>query len=415
MYHRTIDKGLKSSVKSFLTVVCMSVMSAYIVSCGEDRTYEYDELTMPGHYAEDMMKANYLWGDSLKPLEWKDYFASPAAFLEKLTKQAPNGDKWSYVNIDTLLVDHHERGTFNHVNSYGLDYVIMIDPTGETTKQYARILNVYPQSPAFECGLERGCFVSLIDGEKVTSKNIEQLKQGRSRTLTVNELGYNAEDGSLFLQSENTVMMGSSRKVDEGQVMNSFMVNSTTAYIMLTNLDGDEGVPALKSLLKTNPRTVIVDLRLCNQGTIDKALEFASLLSDKSGTFLNTTYKTSRSGENKSYMIDTPNYTGEIFFITGNYTQGASEWLIQGLKSMSDEGRIHVYGTPSAGQDLLLEEMQSPYSYTLHYAAAFVTDCTGSPAAKVVPDVKVDEYEYVQLYPYGHRNEVVLNMILNGE
>ena len=82
---------------------------------------------------------------------------------------------------------------------------------------------------------------------------------------------------------------------------------------------------------------------------------------------------------------------------------------------MSDEGRIHVYGTPSAGQDLLLEELQSPYSYTLHYAAAFVTDCTGSPAAKVVPDVKVDEYEYVQLYPYGHRNEVVLNMILNGE
>ena len=42
-------------------VACM--ISALIFSCGEDRTYEYDEMTMPTHYAEEVMMENYLWGD----------------------------------------------------------------------------------------------------------------------------------------------------------------------------------------------------------------------------------------------------------------------------------------------------------------------------------------------------------------
>lgn len=394
-------------------VACM--ISALIFSCGEDRTYEYDEMTMPTHYAEEVMMENYLWGDSLKPLEWKDYFASPSAFMDKITKQSPDGDKWSYIDVDTLSVDHFERGKFNHFDSYGLDYVLMTDPTGETTKQYARILTVYPHSPAAECGIERGSFISLIDGEKVTSKNIDRLKQGRERKLTVSLLGFNENDGSIYWASTDTLIMGKSRKVTEGQIWNSYLIDRNTAYIMLLNLNDEDAVDALQTLLTTNPQTVIVDLRLCNQGSIDKVMEIASLLSDKSGVLLKTSYNSRRSGENKIYEITKPHYSNEIVFVTSNYTQGAAEWLIHGLKGLSDKGRISVFGTSSAGQNVLLEEIQSPYSYTINYAAAYITDGEGNAVSSIVPDVTINEYEYIKLYPYGNRFEAVLDSILNRQ
>ena len=107
-----------------------------LFSCkGEDRTYEYVELTKTDHWIEDAMKEWYLWGDSLKTVEDKNYFKKPEEFLKILTLQAPEKDKWTYCSNDTIEEDYHERGYFNHVDSYGLDLAIITDPTNQTTKQ----------------------------------------------------------------------------------------------------------------------------------------------------------------------------------------------------------------------------------------------------------------------------------------
>ena len=107
------------------------------ISCGDDRTWQYEEMTQHNHWLFAEMKDKYLWGDSLKEFEpaWKDYFNQPSEFLSKLAAKSKQGDSWSYVEVDTLNEDRHKRGNFNHVNSYGMDFVLMNPP-------YVRIHNL---------------------------------------------------------------------------------------------------------------------------------------------------------------------------------------------------------------------------------------------------------------------------------
>ena len=76
-----------------------------LVSCGKDRTYEYEEKTVGCHQMQDLMTEWYLWGDSIKDLDWQQYFAKPTEFITKLTAQSKANDKWSYCLIDTIESD----------------------------------------------------------------------------------------------------------------------------------------------------------------------------------------------------------------------------------------------------------------------------------------------------------------------
>ena len=48
-----------------------------------------------------------------------------------------------------------------------MDVLLMNDPTGETTKQYARVVTVYANSPAERCGLQRNDFIGQVDDNKM--------------------------------------------------------------------------------------------------------------------------------------------------------------------------------------------------------------------------------------------------------
>ena len=91
-----------------LAIVALAVVST---GCGEDRTHEYEERTGLDHWMMDVMREEYLWGDVLKDLTWKDYFAKPDEFMAKITAQAPVDDEWSWCAIDTLpkaMEDHRD-------------------------------------------------------------------------------------------------------------------------------------------------------------------------------------------------------------------------------------------------------------------------------------------------------------------
>ncbi|MDE5550464.1 MAG: hypothetical protein K2I99_03830, partial [Bacteroidaceae bacterium] len=119
-------------MKRLLTCILTIVGILMGVSCGEDRTYEYEEKTQHNHWAYDVILDTYLWADSLNDFTptWKSFFSTPSSFLSTLTAKSQHSDKWSYVLVDTLEEDPHQRGYFNHFDSYGLDFVLMTDPTG---------------------------------------------------------------------------------------------------------------------------------------------------------------------------------------------------------------------------------------------------------------------------------------------
>ena len=75
---------MKTSLHAVLCACCL--MS--VLSCAEDRTYEYEEKTQHNHWMLDVMRDKYLWAENLATYEpsWKDFFSQPKAFMETLAK-----------------------------------------------------------------------------------------------------------------------------------------------------------------------------------------------------------------------------------------------------------------------------------------------------------------------------------------
>ncbi len=402
---RTISHGTAAVFSAVL-------LATGLFSCGEDRTYEYEENTADCHTLQDVMAEWYLWNDSIRDVSWSDYFASPTSFISKLTALSP-GDKWSYCLIDTVESDGNPCGYFNHVDSYGMDFVVMTDPTGETTRQYARVITVYPNSPAERCGLERNDFIARIDNNNMTTSIASQLVNGRSRTIVVNRLAVNREEATYYWSSIDTVTLEKSEKVSVDAVLINRIVSPGVGYIMLSNMDEtDMIVASLKTLMEKSPGTIVFDLRLCNQGTIECAHEIAKLISNVDGTFLQTKWNSSKSSNNTSYDVSaSADY--RLFFITNGKTQGAPEWLIYGLRSLG-QSDMTVIGTKTAGQNVMLKSIPTNYKFTVYPAVAYVAGHDGAYDYDegLVPDSVLDELGYVSLYPYGNEYEIILNTIL---
>lgn len=409
----SIFGGIRNRIKSGAVALtaALSLVGGFF-SCGEDRTYEYERETAACHTMQKLLAEWYLWNDSIRDLAWKDYFVSPTSFISKLTALSP-GDSWSYCLIDTVESDGNPCGYFNHADSYGLDFVVMTDPTGETTRQYARVVTVYPNSPAERCGLDRNDFIARIDNNNMTSSLTSQLVNGRSRTMVVNRLAVDTDEATYYWASIDTVVMEKSEKVSVDPVLINKMVSQDVGYIMLSNMDEtDMIVASLESLLAKNPTSIVFDFRLCNQGTVECAYEIARLVGNADGTFLQTVWNAGKSSNNSSWSI-TSSAGYRLFFITNGKTQGAPEWLMYGLRSLG-QADMTVVGTTTAGQNVMLQAIPTDYEYTVCPAVAYVADGDGTYdyGSGIVPDSVIDELDYVNLYPYGSEYEVILNTIL---
>lgn len=391
------------------------ILSAMCVSCAKDRTNEYVEKTQGNHWMQTVMQEWYLWADSLQDLDWKQYFATPSTFVSRLTSQSDADDKWTYCSVDTIVADYHKCGTFNHYNSYGLDLSLMTDPTGETTKQYARVLTVYPGSPAERCGLQRGDFISQVGESKMSSKVMGYLEKGFARQLVVSRLGVTDDGDTFYWTDTDTLQIEASEQVSVSTVLRHGMLTSDVAYIMLTDMNDFDAIsPAISALMSRHPSDLIVDVRLCNVGTIDCAVQMARTIGNASGTMLRTIWNSYKSSNNTTYDIESASGCN-LFFITSSYTQGAAEWLIWGLKSLGQDN-VTVVGTTTAGQTVMLRDFPTQYYYTIHAAVAYVADADGDYGYKdgITPDEAINEFDYVQLYPYGDPRETMIYHIMSN-
>lgn len=386
-----------------------------LCSCAKDRTYEYEEKTRGNHWMETAMQEWYLWGDSLQPLDWRQYFAAPATFVSRLIAQSKANDNWSFCSIDTVQTDNYPIGKVNRTNTYGIDYVLMNDPTGETTRQYARVVTVFPGSPAMRCGLQRGDFIAQVGDEKITRNVADRLLKGLERKLVVNRLGMDNSEGEIFWATVDTLNMETSEAISIPAVMSCNMLTDDVAYIMLTSLADYSSIESsLAQLLANSPADLIVDLRLCNYGTLDCVLSVANQIATTSGPFLRTVWNENKSNNNTTFNINAS--TGlHLFFITSNYTCGAAEWLIYGLQTLQPSD-VRVVGQTTAGQYVMLQAVPSDYYFTIYPAVAYVCNAEGDCNYKsgIAPDDEIDEVSYMWLFPYGDPREVVIDFILEN-
>lgn len=429
--------NLKDRVHT-LVLVCLLV--AGMCGCAEDRTYQFEEKTSEARWIESEVQEWYLWADTLPAMGWKDYFSKGDAFLKKLTAKINKSDKWTYCSVDTTETDHYERGVYNHLDSYGMDVALMQDPTGATSRQYARVKTVYAGSPAERCGLERNDFIEFIDGTRVSSSNISKLSKGGKRTLVVAKFAYDLEQQTYYWDRIDTVAMERSEYVEDEAFALDYVYDvygRNVGYLMCNRLvggphernGGDDYKVALDNAMEmfrsARLSALIIDLRLCNYGDMDMVRRLASYVvggAHKGETMLNTLWKESKSMMNEAVKVDdavAANGLGmqQVYFITGEYTQGAAEWLIRAVESVLGNDNVFVVGKKTGGRNVLTHAVSSEaYCKTLHLAAAYVADASGNYdyTTGIQPDLEVDEYTYADLYPYGDLREVVLNAVVSS-
>lgn len=408
-------------------------------SCGEDRTYEYEELTAGTHWIETSMRQNYLWNDSISSLAWKDYFAEPSDFLSRIIPSSlPGGqvDSWSYCIDSSDNADPLQRGHFNHKSSYGIDFVVQSDPTGATNRSYARVTMVYPGSPADRCGLRRNDFIASVGGERVSTSNVALLESGKSTDIAVGRIGYKPEEAIIYWTSEDTLKLQASEYVEDTPFMvdTVYDIDGTRiAYLMDNRLvkGPDEsaftGKPYMERLdeifaefKRRSVSGLVLDLRNCSYGDIDCALQLASYIVPSSAygsVFCQTYWNSINSTNNKSYVYDASLTGGnglnlpKVCIITGGYTCGAAEWLIHSLRATMGASNVVLVGTSTLGQNVMTMSYASDYGFTICPVVAYVADSNGDYdySSGITPDVVMNEFEYIYLNDYGAIDEVMLN------
>jgi len=376
---------------------------ALLCSCGEDRSHEYEELTAHSTWMLEQMRDYYLWGDELAaPSSYKTYFQTGTSFFSTLTSSVGKSDSWSYCLVDSTATDPHTRGYFSHLDTYGLDFTVVTDPTKATSRQLAYITYVAAGSPAAQCGLSRGMFVSMADSTRLTSSNASTyLKSGSAHEITAHHI--DTLDAQAYVWTDTLALQlpASCQVVEAAFPVRSFVSygGSWIGYLLCTRLVAwpDELSSASASdpiyreqldqhmqyFLQAQPTELVLDLRYCNYGTLDMACRLASYIvpeNRRSALFAQTFWNSRHADQNATYAFDTSLPSLElsrVYVLTSSYTQGAAEWLIRGLRSALGDDNVILVGSATKGQNVLTGYVASGYGHQLFPAVAYVADADG--------------------------------------
>lgn len=413
------------------------LLCTLLLSCkGEDRSHEYEELTAHNNWMLTVMQDKYLWGDQLQEPTYKSYFYPGTQFFSTLTSSQK--DTWSYCLVDSAITDPHTRGNFNHLDTYGIDFTVINDPTKTTSRSFARVTHVVEGSPAAQAGLRRNSFISIVDDTRITSSNASKyLVNGKEHSIVFHHLDTLVTDSvepTTYIWTDSIeATLPASRYVEEkafpvAKVFDIYGINiaylmatrlvpypdeqQTSGNIFLADLDAK-----MQAIMAFRPAELVLDLRLCNYGTIEMAQRLASYIVPtalKDRTFLKTKWNDRYAANNTTYTYDTTIGSLElphIYIITGTYTQGAAEWLIKALQQTLGHENVTIIGTATKGQNVMTQYIASGYGHQLYPAVAYVTDESGdiSPTP-ITPTYTVNETANTYLLymnEYGDPNEIL--------
>lgn len=370
-------------------------------SCGEDRSGEYAALTQEDRWIEQQMQNIYLWYYDMPTVKEENYFAEPKEFFQSLlSTKCRNGEGDTFSTFESTASDNSTTGNSLHIDetsSYGFDFTIYSDPTGTTAHKMARVLFVLPDSPAEECGLKRGDWITKVGKANVTENNYGYLIQGGATTLTIANLNYTVENEEIVLSwgEETTLEIGASRQVSSNPFYKTAIFNENQSgknigYLMYdryapgvtdTGTEYNEEMKQLFANFKNEGvNEFILDLRYNPGGAVSCITELCSFLApaehlgqplfslqyNNLNTDRNSTYKLNTELASQNLGIST------LYVITSPYTASASETTIYCLKPYMN---VKVIGSTTVGKNVASIGLVSPYNFTLHPIVATIYNC----------------------------------------
>lgn len=387
-----------------------------VVSCGEDRTHEYLEMTEENQWTYTCMRESYLWADGIKSPKREDFFASTSNFFKTLLA---SGDKVSFFT-DTVSA-----------GSYGLTSTIMRDPLGENRGDYyALVLYVEPGSPAAQAGLERGNWISSVGGKKLTSSGLKLLQSGDATDI-VRRLVEVDDEGGYSWSEYDTLTISPSADIASASVSLDTIYNirsGKVGYVVFRNFNNDGLVEHVNEIAlgfaAEDITDIVLDLRYCNGGNIENTAAVASIfapqsvvgapfakLLDKDSVV--TTYSYPEAAVNLSEK--------RLYIITGNMTSGVAELFTASVNASRGMHEVVTVGAVTAGANVITEKFESPYGFSINPAVAqmFISNGNTLQPGGITPDYSIDELtELKKVYKLGSEQEYILRnieyLIVNG-
>lgn len=396
----------------------IAFIATTFISCGEDRTYEYLEMTKENQWTYSKMKEVYLWADSIKTPSRSEFFAATSKFFTTIKFR---GDNASYFT-DTVSL-----------GTYGMKFALMRDPMGmRPSKVYALVLYVEKGSPAEAAGLERGKWITAVNGRSLSMSSASQLQQGGEVSVATEYLEYDDERERYFWIEGDTLKLPQSADIDACNICLDTVYtvrDQKIGYLLANSFSGDDFTAkaenALARFVAEDVSSVIIDLRYNSGGSLSNALAVANRFVPSTADATPFCTLKGNGGE-----VDTVyNYKAvqdnlsdkKLYFIIGANTKGTAEVLVNSLNVSRGANEVYIIGEKSAGANVMVEKIESPYGFAINPATAYVYSSDGNelPATGIQPDYEVNELGQVaHIYSLGSEQEYVLYntlyLITNG-
>ncbi len=381
-----------------LYIYTAALAALFLMGCGEDRTHEYYDLIAEQTWTMEKMQEVYLWYEDLPELEEKKYFSAISTFFAYLPSSScrdGSGDSYSYVDTESCEDTPLEASVYiDSTSSYGFEFLLMTDPTGTTARTVARVLMVVEGSPADRAGLVRGDWVITVDDAYFTSSKHAALLQGDAATFKVNSLVITTDENDKTTYTWDTareVTVAASEALTYSPIVKTSVMSNvegsglTVGYMLYDRFDpdyNDELQTTFATFRQAGVTDFVLDLRYNTGGTLSCVEELCSYIAPTSAlgeTLYALEYNDKFSDQNCKVAIPTTHVAenlglSRLVVLTSANTASASEIVISALSCYMD---VYVVGATTAGKNVVLQGIASPYDFTIHPVVAAVYDSNG--------------------------------------
>lgn len=263
---------------------------------------------------------------------------------------------------------------------------VTCEPIGEGCQ--LRVVDVLPDSPALEAGLQAADVVTAVDGRSLEGQTINDAvtlirgPRGSDVTLTLLR-GRDAQD----LTITRDVIVSS-------DVRSAVLADGAVGYLRIDGFSGtsdDDFATALRAHLDAGIDRLIVDLRDDPGGFVEAAVEITSQFLPDGAVF----WEESADGSQRSIDVSGDGLAHdpdiEVVVLVDDGTASASEILAGALQ---DAGRAQLVGQPTFGKGTVQEWTELPSQtggFRLSVAKWLTRDRSSIDGVGLTPDVLVDD------------------------
>lgn len=399
----------------------------------------------------DNMSVYYLWNDKLS--KSPNYSLNPEDFFEsilyKYNKTSnPDGDRFSWIQEDYTELLGNLSGVASH--EIGFEYILV--GTDATLKQYyALVLYAMHGTDAELKGINRGRFITKINGQNITADNYKNLFGGTgTKKLSMADFVYYETEKRYILQSSGDVTINMHNYFAENPIYLDTIytvANNKIGYLVYNFFARDNGdksnnydkelISKLSNFKSKGVNEMVLDLRYNSGGAVSSAIALASALvknrstknvlttSQYNSILHNALIKEEGANYNKDYFIDKIIGTTvaipemnlpRLYVLTSGWTASASEFIINGLKPYMDVILIGetTYGK-NVGSITIYEDDDPKNKWGMQPIVVKFANSLGFSdfTAGFTPDYEIDEFENLYLYSFGDTNDPLLGKALS--